>query len=187
MNVKRQQCLSVSKHNSKQQIFQKKIATKTTVCHTASATFAIFRVCAPVFSLCLCYLFIFGVSFLFVMCHFHFFTFGAKSFVFCLPRREMVIVCEWAKEQSRSLLRIQICVRVYVCLCNICECEYFLRARVSHISIGCVYVCMCHFFLSPSISHSRMRERVNIWIFFGMRTHQCSTKHLQKQHSTRAL
>lgn len=146
--------------------FKKKIATKTTVCHTASATFAIFRVCAPVFSLCLCYLFIFGVSFLFVMCHFHFFTFGAKSFVFCLPRREMVIFCEWAKEQSRSLLRIQICVRVYVCLCNICECEYFLRARVSHISIGCVYVCMCHFFpLSFHLAFSDERESKHLNIF----------------------
>lgn len=112
MNVKRQQCLSVSKHNSKQHIFHKeKNAIKTTVRHTisffsrccwVSVTFTILRVFVYVhaFFFRLCYLFIFGVSFLFVICHFHFFFHS-----YSVPNRLFLSTAGWwyfANEQKSN-------------------------------------------------------------------------------------
>lgn len=126
VNVKRQQCLSVSKHNSKQHtFFQQKIAIKTTVGHTtvcvfvcccrcffASVLHPLFfkrvRVYVPVFFLCLCYLFIFAVSFLFVFPFFH--SVPNHLYFFCLPRD--VNIPRMSKRAIHSLYRIhmRVCV-----------------------------------------------------------------------------
>lgn len=82
---------------------------------------------------------------------FPFFTFSAKSFVFCLPRDDNIL--RMSKRATHSLIAntyacVYACIWVWI---------FFARACLSlfHLSL-CLYVCMCAcvtFFCS-----SRMRE-----------------------------
>lgn len=160
VNVKRQQCLSVSKHNSKQQIFQKKNCNKNHCLPHSQCYIDYFEsVCARFFSL--------SVLFIHFRCVF---SFCNVPFPFFYIRCQIICFLSTATRDGNILRmskRAAYCEYKYVCEC-MCGCVIYVNvnifcARVSHTFPSAVCMCACvTFFLSPSISHSRMRERVNI-------------------------
>lgn len=156
VNVKRQQCLSVSKHNSKQQIFRKKIATKTTVCHTT--VFFVAPVLHSLFCKCACVFFPLSVLFIhfrcvFSLCNvpFPFFTFTVPNHLFFVYR-EIVIFCEWAREQSIAYCE-------FLCLCVYYMWVWIFFARACLTFPSAMYVCVhVSFFVHLTLTYSRMSE-----------------------------